>query len=88
MSAPLWGSLLVLNRFLSLFQRSPVQIWLYENTDIRLTGVIIGFDEFMNVVLDNAEEVKQDEFKTRTPLGRIMLKGDNISVLQSLAAAK
>jgi small nuclear ribonucleoprotein E len=65
-----------------------VQIWLYENTDIRLTGVIIGFDEFMNVVLDNAEEVKQDEFKTRTPLGRIMLKGDNISVLQNAVAQR
>jgi len=38
-----------------------VQICCTRNTDIRLTGVIIGFDEFMNVVLDNAEEVKQDE---------------------------
>ena len=63
----------------------------------------MGFDEYMNLVLDDAEEIKQvrrfslslqlisltnfhfaqDESKLRTPLGRIMLKGDNISVLQN-----
>jgi small nuclear ribonucleoprotein E len=56
---------------------------LYENVDVRIQGVIIGFDEFMNVVLDGAEEIRQDETKARTPLGRILLKGDNISVLQN-----
>jgi small nuclear ribonucleoprotein E len=66
-----------------LFQKAPVQIWLYENVDVRIQGVIIGFDEFMNIVLDGAEEIRQDDAKTRIPLGRILLKGDNISVLQN-----
>ena len=36
---------------------SPVEIWLYENTSIRIQGVLSGFDEYMNLVLDDACEV-------------------------------
>lgn len=38
-------------------QRTRVQIWLYENTKMRIEGQILGFDEYMNLVLDEAEEV-------------------------------
>ena len=37
-----------------------------------------GFDEYMNVVLDDAEEVHLKS-KERKAVGRIMLKGDNIT---------
>jgi small nuclear ribonucleoprotein E len=47
---------------------------------MRIEGKIIGFDEYMNVVLDEAEEVRI-KAKTRRTVGRIMLKGDNISVI-------
>uniref|UniRef100_A0A665WPI4 Small nuclear ribonucleoprotein E n=1 Tax=Echeneis naucrates TaxID=173247 RepID=A0A665WPI4_ECHNA len=43
-----------------------------------------GFDEYMNLVLDDAEEVHM-KTKNRKPLGRIMLKGDNITLLQSVS---
>lgn len=45
-----------------------------------------GFDEFMNVVLDDAEEV---DMKTgaRKRLGRTLLKGDNITLIMKAAAA-
>ncbi|CAN0472756.1 unnamed protein product, partial [Ascophyllum nodosum] len=39
-------------------QRTRVQIWLYENTKMRIEGQILGFDEYMNLVLDEAEEVR------------------------------
>jgi hypothetical protein len=42
-----------------------------------------GFDEYMNLVLDEAEEVSIKR-KTRKPLGRIMLKGDNITLMQAV----
>lgn len=32
-------------------------MWLFENTDLRIEGRIIGFDEYMNLVLDEAEEL-------------------------------
>ena len=36
--------------------KSRVQIWLYDNTELKIEGRIIGFDEYMNCVLDEAEE--------------------------------
>ncbi|SAL95811.1 hypothetical protein [Absidia glauca] len=63
--------------------KSRVQIWLFEKSDMRIEGQIIGFDEFMNLVLDQAEEVLTKE-KTRRPVGRIMLRGDNITLIQAV----
>ncbi|KAF9974551.1 hypothetical protein BGZ73_002035 [Actinomortierella ambigua] len=68
--------------FRYLQQRSTVQIWLYEQNDTRIEGQIIGFDEFMNLVLENAAEVDMKK-DTRQPLGRILLKGDNITLIQA-----
>ena len=39
-----------------------------------------GFDEYMNLVLDAAEEVDMKK-GTRKALGRILLKGDNITLM-------
>ncbi|KAK4052770.1 hypothetical protein OIV83_002057 [Microbotryomycetes sp. JL201] len=70
----------------------PVTIWLYDNLEHRLDGKIIGFDEFMNVVLDDAEEVtvkgsKSKDAGTRNRLGRLLLKGENISLIQPASKA-
>ncbi|CAH1765210.1 5645_t:CDS:2 [Entrophospora sp. SA101] len=62
--------------------KTRVQIWLYEQVDLRIEGQIIGFDEFMNLVLDDAEEINVKK-KSRKSLGRILLKGDNITLIQS-----
>lgn len=45
--------------FKLLTQRAVVQVWLFEQLGIRIEGTIKGFDEFMNLVLDDAVEVKQ-----------------------------
>ncbi|CCD23780.1 mRNA splicing protein SME1 NDAI_0C01190 [Naumovozyma dairenensis CBS 421] len=72
-----------------LQQQTPVTFWLYEQVGIRITGKISGFDEFMNVVIDDAIEIPVDpktgvENKAKgTQLGRIMLKGDNITLITS-----
>ncbi len=67
-------------RFLQSKQK--VQIWLFDQADVRVEGRIIGFDEYMNLVLDEAEEVSMKR-KTRKALGRILLKGDNITLIQT-----
>ncbi|KAK0668723.1 hypothetical protein QBC41DRAFT_321380 [Cercophora samala] len=73
--------------FKLLQQRTTVQIWLYEQLSIRIIGIIRGFDEFMNLVIDDAVEVKQisktNDTETRRNLGQILLKGDNVSLIQS-----
>ncbi|EPQ31200.1 uncharacterized protein PFL1_01387 [Pseudozyma flocculosa PF-1] len=68
--------------FRHLQQQSRVSLWLYDNVDFRIEGKIIGFDEFMNVTLDDAEEVWIKKDKQRKELGRILLKGDNITLIQ------
>jgi len=70
--------------FRYLQNKSRIQIWLYEQTDIRIEGRIIGFDEYMNLVLDDAEELSAKK-KTRKPLGRILLKGDNITLMMRVS---
>lgn len=63
---------------------SRVLVWLYENTDIRIEGRLIGFDEYMNLVLDEADEILMKKNQERKKIGRIMLKGDNISLIQDM----
>ena len=70
-------------RFLS--NRVRVQVWLYERPETRLEGMIRGFDEYMNVVLDDVEEVHVKK-QTRKQLGRILLKGDNITLIRGLSS--
>mmetsp|Transcript_10962 Transcript_10962/g.17866 ORF Transcript_10962/g.17866 Transcript_10962/m.17866 type:complete len:99 (+) Transcript_10962:75-371(+) len=64
-----------------LKNKEMIQVWLYENVSMRMEGVIIGFDEYMNVVLDDAVEVNM-KTSARKPVGRILLKGDCITLIQ------
>ena len=50
---------------------------------MRIEGRIIGFDEYMNLTLDEAQELDLKK-KTRKPLGRILLKGDNITLMMEV----
>ncbi|ODN00147.1 Small nuclear ribonucleoprotein E [Orchesella cincta] len=73
--------------FRHLQNRTKVSVWLYDRDDLRVEGIVVGFDEFMNLVLDKAEEVSKRKTETkRKPVGRIMLKGDNVAVIQPVDA--
>ena len=64
-----------------LKNKERISIWLYENTAVKIEGVIVGFDEYMNVLIDDAEEVNL-KANERMKLGRILLKGDCITLVQ------
>ena len=68
--------------FALIVKKTRIEIWLYENTDFKIQGQILGFDEFMNLVLDDAQEINL-KTKQKKSIGRILLKGYNISLLQS-----
>uniref|UniRef100_A0A7R9YEU8 Small nuclear ribonucleoprotein E n=1 Tax=Pinguiococcus pyrenoidosus TaxID=172671 RepID=A0A7R9YEU8_9STRA len=68
--------------FRYLQEGTPIRIWLYENTALFMEGTIVGFDEYMNIVLDNAAEVLARS-GDRKELGRILLKGDTITLIQA-----
>lgn len=65
-----------------LKSKARVSVWLYENTSMRLEGVVLGFDEFMNVVLDDADEVHAKTGVTKR-LGRVLLKGECITLMHA-----
>ena len=46
-----------------------------------ISGHIIGFDEYMNLVLDDASEVHLKR-GTMKRIERIMLKGDTVTAIQ------
>ncbi|KAJ9151908.1 hypothetical protein NKR23_g2838 [Pleurostoma richardsiae] len=80
-----------INMIFKLLQtNAPVSVWLFEQLAIRIEGRIRGFDEFMNLVIDDAIEVHQitktNDKESRRPLGRILLKGDNVALIQNLSA--
>lgn len=68
----IFNPLAVIFKFLQTKAR--VEIWLYDNNEFRLEGRILGFDEFMNIVLDDTYEIKT-KTKVSRPLGKILIKG-------------
>jgi small nuclear ribonucleoprotein E len=68
--------------FSHLQKKNRVKIWLYEDSRMALEGQIIGFDEYMNMTLENAVECDLKTGK-REDVGRILLKGDAITLLQN-----
>ncbi|GKY97663.1 hypothetical protein MPSEU_000724600 [Mayamaea pseudoterrestris] len=64
-----------------LQKKTRVRIWLYEDTRMQMEGQIIGFDEYMNFVLDDAVEIDTRKSQ-RLSVGRILLKGDAITMIQ------
>jgi small nuclear ribonucleoprotein E len=44
-----------------------------------ISGSIVGFDEFMNIVLEEAYEIIKDSKKIR--IGRVLLRGDSIMLI-------
>jgi small nuclear ribonucleoprotein E len=48
-----------------------------------MEGIIIGFDEYMNIVLDDAIEINTSKSQQkRIQVGRCLLKGDAITLIQ------
>jgi len=81
-------------------QKTRVQIWLFDQPHVRLEGVVLGFDEYMNIVLEGAVEVSTAAAgkrgggggggggggATRTALGQVLLKGDNVTAMLAAPA--
>ncbi len=61
---------------LDLLEESLESVFVLTLKDGRnVQGKLVGFDQYMNLVLDDAEETAQEE---KRPLGRIVLRGNNI----------
>jgi small nuclear ribonucleoprotein G len=52
------------------------------NANRRIVGVLRGYDQFMNLVLEDVEEVTQKDEKI--PIGTIMMRGNSIVLWECL----
>ncbi|OAF69182.1 hypothetical protein A3Q56_03058 [Intoshia linei] len=63
--------------FRYLQSKKKVEILLVHQPKIRIQGYIIGFDEYLNLVIDQGEEHNVKSEKTKK-IGLHLLKGENI----------
>ncbi|KAJ3332824.1 hypothetical protein HDU76_012947 [Blyttiomyces sp. JEL0837] len=58
------------------------RLYLQLNGNRKVTGILRGFDPFMNIVLEDAiEEVSPSE---KTNIGMIVIRGNSIVVMEAL----
>ncbi|KAM0941578.1 putative small nuclear ribonucleoprotein E [Dioscorea sansibarensis] len=69
--------------FRFLQSKSRIQIWLFEQKDLRIEGRIIGFDEYMNLVLKMLKKSTSKRKLGNHWVRRILLKGDNITLMMN-----
>lgn len=67
--------------FRYLQKKERIQVWLTDMIKLRIEGLLVGFDEYMNLVLEDACEYNTKS-EIRKPIGRILLKGENITLIQ------
>lgn len=58
----------------------PVVVFLAERPHITFEALLIGYDEFMNVVLDQVVEINS-KTNAKTLLGQLLLKSDCIAMV-------
>lgn len=64
-------------------EKQPVCIWLAHDPKIKIEGTLLGYDEFMNVVLGDAMEINLHK-KESTKIGKILLRSDNVGVVHPI----
>ena len=57
-----------------------IVVMLGKNRKMHIEGTLLGFDEFMNLVLDDAIEFYM-KTGTTVPLGKILLRGETIGYI-------
>ncbi|KAI0094942.1 like-Sm ribonucleoprotein [Irpex rosettiformis] len=58
------------------------RIWVIMKTDREFTGTLLGFDDFVNMVLEDVTEYENTpEGRKKTQLHQTLLNGNNICML-------
>ncbi|EPY29980.1 small nuclear ribonucleoprotein E [Strigomonas culicis] len=76
-------------------EKQRVCVWLVHDAHTRYEGDLVGYDEFMNVVLDHACEINLKKRQRaagegpaaaapQQPLGKILLKGDTVGLIHPI----
>lgn len=71
----------VVHRFMQEHQR--VCVWYVHDNHVKLEANLLGYDEFMNVVLGDTTEINLRTNQTQH-LGKILLRSDNVGVIHPI----
>ncbi|CAI5488000.1 unnamed protein product [Closterium sp. NIES-64] len=55
------------------------------NANRTVVGVLRGFDQFMNLVLDNTVEMSGDD---RTDIGMVVIRGNSVIMIEALESVR
>jgi small nuclear ribonucleoprotein E len=73
----------VVYRMMEAKQR--INVWLQHDNATRIEGTLLGYDEFMNLVLEDAVEINTKS-KSTFPVGKMLLKGDNVGLMHAVGS--
>ena len=62
---------------------SRIRILINQNSKMYYEGTFVGFDEFMNLVLNDTFEIYIKD-NSKLSLGTLMLRGDTISIIHQI----
>jgi small nuclear ribonucleoprotein E len=66
-----------------------VVVWMQHDNHTRIEGVLVGYDEFLNLVLEDAVEhdTRKGDAEAGFPCGKLLLKGDNVGLIHAVGSA-
>jgi small nuclear ribonucleoprotein E len=68
-----------------LKDKSRVEVWLQHDNHTRIEGVLVGYDEFFNIILEDAvEHNTRRPNEPGFPLGKLILKGDTVGLVHRI----
>ncbi|BGP42411.1 RNA-binding protein lsm5 [Rhodotorula kratochvilovae] len=57
------------------------QVWVIMKTQREFTGTLVGFDDYVNMVLEDVTDETTPEGRKTTQLGQTLLNGNNIAMI-------
>lgn len=67
-----------------LKEKARVMVWLQHDNHTRIEGILVGYDEFFNLILEDAVEHNTKRGGDGFPLGKLLLKGDTVGMVHKL----
>eukprot|EP00796_Vickermania_ingenoplastis_P005870 gene5870-4191_t len=60
-----------------------VRVWLVHDSQTKIEGVLLGYDQYMNVVLGDAKEIDLKK-NQETNIGKMLLRSDNVGLIHPI----
>ena len=62
-----------------------VVVWMQHDNNCRIEGTLAGYDELMNVIVEDATEINKKQGSS-FPLGKTLIRADNIGLIHTIGS--